>query len=187
MRYASGKMALCTNDPSPWRTQLIGALSDGASGGAAVTDADNSLTLPELQGAASWVARQLWAACDQLPASQDSATLSSGHTAALFLDKSVLCVISSLGSLMAGIRFVDVPGSARAEEVVRILRIVQPTFVLTTEALKGRVPTAFLGEPIIILIDDAINKLLKHRRCLFEAILKLPAAARRCKLFSKYY
>jgi acyl-CoA synthetase (AMP-forming)/AMP-acid ligase II len=141
----------------PWRRQLDSALSL-AKAEAGMTDAnlpavqddENQLSLPALQSAASWVARKIWDA--GRPGNE-----SSSHVVALFVEKSCLCVVASLGALLAGTRFVDLPATSKDAEIVRILRVVKPTIVVTTSSLRERLPEELLGGAAVIAIDDAVT------------------------------
>ena len=72
----------------------------------------------------------------------------------IFVEKSALCVIAALGTLLAGRRFAELPATSRDAEVVRILQIVRPSIILTTAALLDRLPGTLVRTATIILMND---------------------------------
>ena len=129
----------------------------------AVADDRISLTVTEVQESASWVAREIWKARTEEKSILERCTAVDGEepnefasvpTVALFVEKSVVCVLSSLGALMSGTRVATVEASASDAEVTRVLGIVKPATVITSKALRPRLPVSLLCDPTIILIDD---------------------------------
>lgn len=141
-----------------WRTELENQrlrceqrAAVGASAEYALEDENVRLTLPDVQASASWVARQIWK--DGSAAAQESAGFQGSGTVAVFVEKTALSVLAAYGALLAGKRFADLPSTSFDAEVVRILRIVHPSIILTTSALRARLPTELVAETTIIEID----------------------------------
>ena len=105
-----------------WRGELQAALErPGQDSVIALQDGKVSLSLNDLLTSSSWIARQVWGAPPATGSLEDSESMTAGKkTVAVYVDKSSTCVIASLGALLAGCRFVDIPATSRASEVVRM-------------------------------------------------------------------
>mmetsp|Transcript_7435 Transcript_7435/g.12576 ORF Transcript_7435/g.12576 Transcript_7435/m.12576 type:complete len:1066 (+) Transcript_7435:114-3311(+) len=165
-----------------WRMQLDAALraSEAAEqdNRTALADADHTLTMQELQHNASWVARLIWQVCPSGGgqfATGGEPSYGSAIIVAMFVDKSAVCVISALGALLAGAKFVDVPATSKAAEIVRILNVVQPNILLTSSSLRTRLPTNITGiQDANILLIDGMPLLAGPSPSLLKPIAFLP-------------
>jgi thioester reductase-like protein len=123
----------------------------GAPTTCALEDGNVKLTLGDVLASASWVSRQIWKA--DVPVDSSSLGLKESCTVSIFVEKSALCVIAALGTLLAGTGFAELPSTSGDAEVMRILRAVRPSIVLTTAALHDRLPGELITKSTIILMD----------------------------------
>ena len=152
-----------------WRAQLDTAVNDQQAA-AALEDGSVSLTLNEVHLSASWVCRQIREAIRPNNAEvtgsptlvlkidyvEESSGGSVNTVVALFLEKSSASVLGALGSLMASVLFIDVPATSSESEITRIIRVSQPTVIITTSSLRPRLPEALVADSVrrVILMDD---------------------------------
>ena len=142
-----------------WRGELQAALErPGQDSVIALQDGKVSLSLNDLLTSSSWIARQVWGAPPATGSLEDSESMTAGKkTVAVYVDKSSTCVIASLGALLAGCRFVDIPATSRASEVVRIIRTSQPSVVLTTQAFRPKLEDELLEDTTVVIVDAKPN------------------------------
>ena len=134
----------------------VAASGDAAAAEIVLEDDAVHLTLSQLQQMSSWIARQIWKAT--AARSADAASILEPRevvdTVALFVNKDSTSVVAALGALLSGTRFVDLPATSREPEIKRILSVVKPTLIVTTGALKERLPAELAAGVCLVLIDE---------------------------------